>query len=773
MRSMRLLPKLLLLLLIPVVIIMGGMVFTAYMQAKESMVEQVKGELLQVAKMQRDDLENIFTIFRGITVNFSTANRIIALLSAVKEGDRTDIASFILPVSSACVQLSKDFPRIRLAGVIDTQGLVRAHSTKSSVGAQFGEREYFKKVMRTGAPATSMVFSHTTGMLSTIIAAPVMSPTKADEILGVVFIGIDMQSLADATVNKIKVGATGFAFGMDKKGVIVLGVKDSMGKDIGKEPWVAEMVSGSEGLISYTDADVDKIAAYGKVSFVDYTVAVTVPTAEVLVPVMSLRQNLFLLGVSGLILLGLIIFFVVRSLTKPLGVMASTAQEVAGGNWNIDPAQQSHIFANKGEVEAVYKAFSQMLVTLKEKIFYYESILDSIVTPLSITDMDRRWVFVNRECEKVLQCKRADVVGKHCSTWNSPICNTDQCGIACLHRGQPSTLLEMAGKRFDLQTTYITNLAGDRVGHVEVLNDITEVSQAREKAENALHEGMLSAAAQLEGVVDVVSSASTQLATQLEQSEKGAAEQAERVAETATAMDQMNATVLEVAKSAEHAAEVSLSTRKEAETGAEVVQKSVSSIQIVQTQAHQLKQDMSTLDENARAISQIMSVISDIADQTNLLALNAAIEAARAGEAGRGFAVVADEVRKLAEKTMASTTDVAKAVAAIQSSTAKSMAQVDASAHAIEEATRYAYLSGEALKKIVEMVDISAEQVRGIATASEEQSATSENITLSLNHVNNIAAETARAMQEAANAVGELSHQAQGLTVRIASMKNS
>ena len=119
-------------------------------------------------------------------------------------------------------------------------------------------------------------------------------------------------------------------------------------------------------------------------------------------------------------------------------------------------------------------------------------------------------------------------------------------------------------------------------------------------------------------------------------------------------MNQMNATVQEVARNAGQASVASTDTKDKAEAGADIVQKSLVSIGQVQSVSQELKQDMLQLNTHAQAISQIMGVISDIADQTNLLALNAAIEAARAGDAGRGFAVVADEVRKLAEKTMAS-----------------------------------------------------------------------------------------------------------------------
>ena len=134
----------------------------------------------------------------------------------------------------------------------------------------------------------------------------------------------------------------------------------------------------------------------------------------------------------------------------------------------------------------------------------------------------------------------------------------------------------------------------------------------------------------------------------------------------------------------------------------------------------------------------------DIADQTNLLALNAAIEAARAGEAGRGFAVVADEVRKLAEKTMSSTTDVGNAIAAIQQSAGQSIQQVEKAVGNISEATEYSNKSGEALKEIVGMVDQTADEVLAIAAASEQQSATSEEINRSVADVNHIAASTTR-----------------------------
>ncbi len=300
-----------------------------------------------------------------------------------------------------------------------------------------------------------------------------------------------------------------------------------------------------------------------------------------------------------------------------------------------------------------------------------------------------------------------------------------------------------------------------------------QAEEARKQSEQARREGMLQAAAQLEGIVSGISRASDDLSERVRQAENGAAQQAARTTETATAMEEMNSTVLEVAHNAGTAAEASSGTRSKAADGAGVVHKAVDSIRAVQKKSLELKDDMTALAQHAESINQIMNVISDIADQTNLLALNAAIEAARAGDAGRGFAVVADEVRKLAEKTMASTTDVGNAIKAIQSSAATSRTQVDSAVAAIEEATLYVNQSGEALTEIVGLVDHTADQVHAIATASEQQSATSEEINRSINDVNAIAAATAQAMQEAAGAVSDLSGQAQALTALIEDMKKS
>ena len=281
---------------------------------------------------------------------------------------------------------------------------------------------------------------------------------------------------------------------------------------------------------------------------------------------------------------------------------------------------------------------------------------------------------------------------------------------------------------------------------------------------------MLQAAEKLELVAQAVSTASTQLSAQIEQSSRGADEQSGRVRETATAMEEMNATVLEVARNAQQAADVSHQARQQALEGSKIVTDAVRSIEAVHAQSIAIKEDMDVLGKQAEGIGQIMGVIADIADQTNLLALNAAIEAARAGDAGRGFAVVADEVRKLAEKTMTATQEVGNAITGIQEGTRKNIHNVEQSGVSIEEAAKLSAQSGESLKQILEFVHMVNDQVQSIATASEQQSAASEEINHSVEQVATISVETAQAMEQASSAVAELAQQSQALQRLIVEM---
>ena len=282
-----------------------------------------------------------------------------------------------------------------------------------------------------------------------------------------------------------------------------------------------------------------------------------------------------------------------------------------------------------------------------------------------------------------------------------------------------------------------------------------EAENARKAAQEKT-EAMGTVARSLREVAETVSSVTRGLSSLVEQSRAGAEAQARRISDTVAAMTEMSATVAEVSRNASNTATTSDAAKAEAESGEKVVSRVSTRVGSLQEEAGVLKDSMHKLGEQAEDISQIMNIISDIADQTNLLALNAAIEAARAGEAGRGFAVVADEVRKLAEKTMTATKDVGTAVGSIQSGAEASIGMVERTVSGILEVTNLSGKSGEALRSIVSIVEKSSDQVRVIATAAEQQSAAANEVSGAIEEVSGVSIRNAQAMMEAAKAVSDL-----------------
>ncbi len=308
---------------------------------------------------------------------------------------------------------------------------------------------------------------------------------------------------------------------------------------------------------------------------------------------------------------------------------------------------------------------------------------------------------------------------------------------------------------------------------LEANKAVEEAEQAKEQAIKARSEGLNEAADRLEEVVNALSSTSEQFSAQVEQVTRGADIQNKRMQETATSMEEMNSTVLEVARNASDAANSAESARSTAEKGQEIVNNVINAVNEVLRKTTSMRESLGQLGNEAENIGSIMSVINDIADQTNLLALNAAIEAARAGDAGRGFAVVADEVRKLAEKTMAATKEVGDAITAIQSGTRRNIEEMGEAELAVEQSTELASRAGESLGQIVEIVAITTDQVRAIATAAEQQSAASEEITQAIEDVTRISNDTSEDMNQAQDAIMQLANLASQLKIMTEELRQS
>ncbi|MDC8853663.1 methyl-accepting chemotaxis protein [Shewanella algae] len=267
---------------------------------------------------------------------------------------------------------------------------------------------------------------------------------------------------------------------------------------------------------------------------------------------------------------------------------------------------------------------------------------------------------------------------------------------------------------------------------------------------------------------NTVSDSATELSSFTQQTNERMHRQQAETEQTATAMNEMTATVSEVAQSTTAAADSAHSADASAANGDSIVQESIASMVALSAQIQGTAQVITHLANESQNIGRVLDVIKGIAEQTNLLALNAAIEAARAGEQGRGFAVVADEVRTLASRTHSSTQEIESMIATLQTGVQEAVTAMEQGITQVEQANSKANMAGEALKEIVVSVDSIAQLNTHIATAAEEQSSVAEDINRSIMAISDITQQSAQAANELTESVSNLSHLAENMRAEVA-----
>lgn len=274
---------------------------------------------------------------------------------------------------------------------------------------------------------------------------------------------------------------------------------------------------------------------------------------------------------------------------------------------------------------------------------------------------------------------------------------------------------------------------------------------------NQMQQGLREIIYSMAATAEHVASASEQISTTATQMAQGAEVQRDEASQVATAMQEMSSTVLQVSENSNKAAEAARQAAETARQGGKVVQGTLAKMQAISESVSGTSKKILELGKSSDQIGRIIGVIDDIADQTNLLALNAAIEAARAGEQGRGFAVVADEVRKLAERTSTATKEIARMIENIQGESKSAVEAMDRETRHANEGVATTTEAGASLDEIIRMAEHVGEMIVHIATASTQQSSTTEQVSGSMEQIANLVKESAVGAQQSAKACHELS----------------
>ncbi|GJB04114.1 methyl-accepting chemotaxis protein [Aeromonas caviae] len=311
--------------------------------------------------------------------------------------------------------------------------------------------------------------------------------------------------------------------------------------------------------------------------------------------------------------------------------------------------------------------------------------------------------------------------------------------------------------------------AGDLVVSIPVLgrDELGAVASSTNQGLDAIRHALLEASQGARNVAD----AALRIAASAEQTNQAVNSQRDQLAQLATAMNEMSATIADVAGHAENTARDTQDATSEAGLGNQDVHASVHGIQALATEVDQATSQVNQLKEGVMQISEVTAVISAISEQTNLLALNAAIEAARAGEQGRGFAVVADEVRQLASRTRHSTEEIQSTITQLQQRAVTAANAMDASRKLAESSVNQSEKAGQDLSLIVNHIQHVSDMATQIATAAEQQSMVAEDMNRNVSGINDSALEMSQAASQLAQESELLAGLSRSLDERLAVFK--
>lgn len=468
------------------------------------------------------------------------------------------------------------------------------------------------------------------------------------------------------------------------------------------------------------------------------------------------------------ILLGIsFAFFIANAITKPIVVVAKRVEQLqsvcitnlgegltqmAIGNLDakVEKATKHLNFTQKDEVGEMARSIDKMITKAQAGIDAYGTVRNKI------EDLSDEAAKLIEDAENGKLDNRGDA-NKFEGAYKDIISGFNSVLDAVIDPIKDGILVLEKIETGDLSTRITKDYKGD---HQKIKNSINNTGHSLNQIITQISEAIQSTA-----------SASNQISSAAEELAAGSQEQSSQTSEVATAVEQMVATITQTSRSVVQTDEAARNSGDLASEGEAIIISTIQGMQNIEEVVTNSSKIILELGESSSQISEIIQVINDIADQTNLLALNAAIEAARAGEQGRGFAVVADEVRKLAERTTKATNEIEEMITKIQGDSKNAVKAINRGNEEVSKGMEQATKAGDSMSKIVKSSNQVLEISTQVATASEEQSATVEEVGRSIDGINLVSQEAAAGVQQVASAATDLSQLAENLQQLVSQFK--
>jgi len=482
----------------------------------------------------------------------------------------------------------------------------------------------------------------------------------------------------------------------------------------------------------------------------------------------ALMQTIFG-AIIGSIIFIISAFFLAPAISKPIKKLKDVVKEFSLGNYDANIEIKS-----KDEMGELANLFRELKDAQKEKILAAEAIAAGNISRVKLaSEKDALAIAFNKEVETIEDLlKEADTLINYIK-----VGNLNQRGDTEKFSGEWRKLIEGVNSILE---AFILPLNGsgealERMANGDLTSKLNGSYQGSYKAMqdniNYLGDSLAAALGEVSDSVSAVANSVQQISSGTEEMAAGAQEQTQQSAEVAGAVEQMTKTIMENTKNASFAAETAKQAGEKAKEGGSVVKDTITGMLRIAEVVQKSAITVEALGKNSDQIGEIVQVIDEIADQTNLLALNAAIEAARAGEQGRGFAVVADEVRKLAERTTKATKEIATMIKRIQKDTGEAVHAMQEGTEEVKKGKDMANRADEVLREIIigaeKVTDIAAQ----VAAASEEQSNAAEHISQNIEAISSVTQQNASGIQEIARSTEDLNRLTMNLEQLIGKFK--